>query len=40
MDRVSIWFGTDGDYAIRERLWEGRWYPISSWLIPNSQIED
>jgi hypothetical protein len=40
MDRYDIWFGTDGDYVIHQRLLEGIWWPVSSWLIPNSQIED
>lgn len=40
MDRHNIWFGEDGDYVVHERLHGGFWYVVSSWLIPNSQIED
>ncbi len=40
MQRTDIWFGSDGDYVVTERFVNGSWTVVSSWLIPNSQIED
>lgn len=38
MHRYDIWFGTDGDYIVLQKLEDGQWRECTRWLIPGSQL--